>query len=244
MTGLVIAIDGPSGAGKSTLARALAKAVGLVYLDTGAMYRAVAWEVLKNRVSLEDPQAVTRCAQGVEFSLTAEGQLFWNGHRVTARLRSTEVAETASRVAAVPGVRRVLVKQQQALGGRGGCVVEGRDMGTVVFPHADLKIFLTAGLSERARRRQRDFSRVGSPAALTQVARDLHRRDARDRRRVVAPLKPARDAVRLDTSRLTAKDTLARALSLVENVKREQGTGDRGGRTGQRGQARSAPGRG
>ncbi|MBI3323423.1 MAG: (d)CMP kinase [Candidatus Omnitrophica bacterium] len=220
---LVITIDGPSGSGKSTAARELARRLGFLYLDTGAMYRAVAFQALRRRVPLADARALTRLTERsrITFRRAAGGRnrVFLDGEEVTRRIRRPEVSTAASRVALVPGVRRALVREQQRLGRRGGLVAEGRDAGTVVFPRAPLKFFITASAAERARRRHAEERQMGHRVSRTQVLREIRARDRRDRGRKVAPLRPAPGAIRIDNTRLQARQVLAILSDYVQGAK-------------------------
>ena len=204
----IVAIDGPAGAGKSTVTRALARRLGLTYLDTGAMYRALAWWVLRQGVNPEDPLAVAPLLVDLDLDLSQndQGQLRIqvNGHDVSTAIRGPEVTAVVSAVAAHPCVRQSLTAQQQRLGERGGLVAEGRDTGTAVFPDAECKIFLTASVAERARRRARDLRQQGFDAPdLAELERQIAERDERDSTRAVAPLRQASDALVLVSDGMT-----------------------------------------
>jgi cytidylate kinase len=213
----VIAIDGPAGAGKSTLARGLAKALKLTYIDTGAMYRSVAWKALRMGADLDDPKALARLAGKLDigFRPCRGGQkVFADGVDVTKAIRSPESTQGASVVAVVPGVRKAMVRRQRMMGRDGGVVMEGRDIGTVVFPKADVKFFVDASVEERARRR---FSEMkGAGVDLTSVQNSIRRRDRRDRGRKDSPLRPAKDAILLDNTGLTKTQSLRRVMSLLK----------------------------
>lgn len=205
----IIAIDGPAGAGKSTVARQVAAKLGLVYLDTGAMYRAVTWLVLQQKISDNDDCAiaelVSRCV--IQLAPSQDNkypvQVWINGHHVTQEIRSVEVTSKVSAIAAQKAVRQALVKQQQSWGKKGGLVAEGRDIGTHVFPDAEVKIFLTASVEERARRRQQDFQKQGQPeVSLEQLEKDIAERDWKDSTRKVSPLQKATDAIEINTDGL------------------------------------------
>jgi CMP/dCMP kinase len=218
----VVAIDGPAGAGKSTLARGVAKSLGLTYVDTGAMYRAVAWKALHLGADLDDPRALAALAgrMKISFKPARAGQkVVADGRDVTTVIRTPEVTQTASVVAAVPGVRRALVERQRRLGRKGGVVMEGRDIGTVVFPRADVKFFIDASIEERARRRFKEMHAKDAGVDLKSIEESIRRRDKRDRGRADSPLRPAADAVTVDTTRLTQAQVLKILLSLVPAVR-------------------------
>lgn len=217
---LVIAVDGPSGAGKGTVARAVATALAFRHVDTGAMYRAVAWRAQALGISLDDAAAVTAVAEAAAFDL-ADGRVGIDGHDVTDRIRTPAMDKASTLVARNPGVRQVLVARQRALGEGGGVVMEGRDIGTVVFPAADLKVYLDASPEERARRRAADPAHTsGRTSDVAHIAEDLAARDKSDSTRSVAPLVRAADAVYIDTTGLPIEDVVSRVLALVEVVRR------------------------
>lgn len=204
---MIIAIDGPSGAGKSTVAKAVAKKLGFSCLDTGAMYRAVAWQALQEGISLDDNEALgaLALAKHVDFGHVpgdpAPRQVFIDGEDVTQAIRTAEIDKAVSPVSAAPAVREALVAQQQRIGKAGNYVVEGRDIGTVVFPEAEIKIFLTASDEERAHRRVRqNVDRGVGSIDYQEVLADIRRRDDYDSSRASSPLKPAEDAVRIDST--------------------------------------------
>jgi cytidylate kinase len=194
---IIIAIDGPAGAGKSTIARSLAQRLGFTYIDTGAMYRSVALWALRLNQDLDDMLRLEQLAKEARIEF-AGGRVLLNGEDVTDAIREPHVSEAASRVSACPGVRRAMREEQRRIGEMGSAVMEGRDIGTVVFPEARVKIFLDASAEERARRRA---SELGTP--LEQVAQDMAGRDRRDRTRAEAPLTQAPDADYIDSSGLT-----------------------------------------
>jgi len=212
---LIVAIDGPSGAGKGTVARAVASRLGYRHVDTGAMYRAVAWKALYEGVDIADEAAVAAVGDRAAFDLE-QGRVAIDGHDVAAAIRTPEIDKAAAAVARHPAVRRVLVARQRAFGGAGGVVMEGRDIGTVVFPDADVKIYLDASPEERARRRAADPAHTSSKAAqLADVATALAERDKSDSTRAVSPLAIAPDAVVLDTTGLSVEDVIERVLDLI-----------------------------
>ncbi|HBR28570.1 MAG TPA: (d)CMP kinase [Firmicutes bacterium] len=216
---ITIAIDGPAGSGKSTVAKLVADALGILYLDTGAMYRAITLKALRAGIVLTQEEALTNLAAQtvLEFKQTDDGgyHLFMDGEDVSEQIRSDQVTKKVSVVAAVAGVRAVLVKQQQIIGHLGGVVMDGRDIGTVVLPQADLKIFLIASLEERAQRRWLELQAKGAAVTKHEIQEDLKQRDAFDSGRPVAPMRPAADSVTIDSSRLSIQEVVARILSLV-----------------------------
>lgn len=214
--GLVVAIDGPAGAGKSTAARRLARTLGYTYIDSGAMYRAVGLAAHRRGLDADDTDAIALLAEGVTLVPGADGaRVLLDGVDVTGELRGPEVGAWASRVAAQPVVRARLLDRQRALAAVGGVVMDGRDIGTVVFPGADCKFYLTASTDERARRRHAEDSARGVAGELAATRAELEARDRRDRERAIAPLRPADDAITIDTSTLTPDEVVARMLETV-----------------------------
>ena len=214
---IIVAIDGPAGAGKSTIARHLARHFGLLNLETGAMYRAFALKALRTGLPLDDSQALERLAAATAIRLEsgeAENRVLLDGEDVTGLIRTQAVTDAASRVSVFPSIRAWMVKLQQQLGAQGGVVMEGRDIGTVVFPHADAKIFLDAAPEVRGMRR---FDQMGPKPAQQpeEVIRDLRERDLRDRNRADSPLRPAEDAVLLDSTNMTLDEAVAAAEDIV-----------------------------
>jgi len=219
---LVIAIDGPSGAGKSTVGRALAERLGYTFLDTGSMYRAVALRALREGLDLDSEQAIAALAEQCEIALLDFGRrVLLDGEDVTAAIRSQGVAAAAARVSVHPAVRSHMVARQRRMGEGGGVVADGRDIGTVVFPRAALKIFLDADPAERAVRRQRELAATGVCAALADVERETRERDRSDTTREASPLQAAPDAVRVDTTALSLDAVLALLLDLSASRSRE-----------------------
>ena len=216
MKRLVIAIDGPSGAGKGTISRAIAEALGYRHVDTGAMYRAVGWKAAHDGISLEDEAAVSALARAATIHVEG-GVVAIDGHDVTRAIRTPEIDKAATAVARLPRVREALVARQRALGAEGGVVMEGRDIGTVVFPTADVKIYLDASAEERARRRATDASHSGSQSGQAAVAEAIQARDKADATRAVSPLAIATDAVHIDTTGMPIEEVVDHVMGLVRS---------------------------
>jgi cytidylate kinase len=215
MSALTIAIDGPSGAGKGTVARAVAAALGYRHVDSGAMYRAIGWKAVGERVPLDDEPAVALIAQQSHIDIVDE-VVSIDGTDVTRAIRTPEIDRAAAAVARLPSVRSVLVARQREIGARGAIVMEGRDIGTVVFPQADVKIYLDASTEERARRRALDPAHSGGPTAVAEVATALSARDELDRTRAASPLYAARDAVVIDTTGKPVAQVVEEVLVVVK----------------------------
>jgi pantoate ligase/cytidylate kinase len=227
----IIAIDGPAGAGKSTVARLVAQHLHLLYLDSGAMYRAITWFVLQSETAIDDEAGIAELTSQCQIRLTEDSepretsssipascQVWVNGQNVTQAIRSPEVTANVSAIAAQPAVRRELVKQQQEYGRRGGVVMDGRDIGTYVFPNAELKIFLTASVQERARRRQQDLKNMGqAEVSLEDLEHSIYQRDFKDSTRSISPLRKAADAIEIQTDALTIEDVTDKIIGLFES---------------------------
>ena len=221
-----IAIDGPAASGKSTIGELLAQRLGYLYLDTGAMYRAVTWIALQQGIDIADEEAITALAERVEINITRptadDGRQYTvcaNGQDVTWQIRRPEVDANVSPVSAYPGVRQALTDQQRRIGRRGRIVMMGRDIGTVVLPEADLKIYLAATAEERAHRRYREILERGEEADCEKVLSAMRRRDKIDSEREAAPLRPADDAIIIDTTGLSIAEVLARVEELAQSPK-------------------------
>jgi CMP/dCMP kinase len=217
---LTIVIDGPAGSGKSTVARRVAQALGITLLDTGAIYRAVALAARRAGVAWNDGGHLAGVAAGLQLEFRLEGErnrVLLAGEDVTDAIREPQISSGASQVSALPGVRRALLALQRGFAARGSLVAEGRDLGTVVFPDAGLKVFLSARPDERARRRALELAAAGRPVPVEQVRRDQDARDEADSSRAVAPLRAAPDAFTVDTSDLSLDEVVARVLELTRN---------------------------
>jgi CMP/dCMP kinase len=221
---LIIAIDGPSGAGKSTLAKKLAEQLGFIYLDTGAMYRALALKILRQGVDLADDQKLAELVNTTAVDLQcdrAELKVLLDEKNVASEIRTPAVSQMASKASALKIVRDRMLDLQRRLGQRGSVVAEGRDIGTVVFPDAQVKIFLSASAAERARRRCAELRAAGQPVDLDVTLREIEERDKRDSERTLAPLQKAQDALVIDSSNSTADEVAARVLAEIRMKQNE-----------------------
>ena len=224
---LMVAIDGPSGAGKSTVAKRLARELGYTYLDTGAMYRAIAWAVLNKGLDPSDEVGLRRILATIRLELIVEERglrLILNGHDVTEELRTPEMSQMASKVSEFKVVRDRMMELQRSMGSRGGMVAEGRDIGTVVFPEADVKIYLDAAKPERARRRFLELQAQVKGGTLDETLREMEERDRRDQERAVAPLRKAEDAVVIDSTSFGVEFVVDR---IMREVRKKQGPNPR-----------------
>lgn len=212
-----IAIDGPAGAGKSTIAKRIAKEMGFIYVDTGAMYRAMAIYFLDHNIAADDETSVNEACKDVKVSITYEDgaqQVILNGENVTGRLRREEVGVMASKTSVYPAVRTKLVELQRELASVADVIMDGRDIGTCVLPNAELKIYLTASVEARAKRRYDELVEKGEKADLAVIAADIEDRDARDMNREISPLRQAEDAILVDSSDMTIEDVVNRVREL------------------------------
>jgi cytidylate kinase len=216
--GLVVALDGPSGAGKSSAGRELARRLGYLYIDTGAMYRALALKALRAGAPLDDEAALVPVAHESRIDLR-EGRVLLDSEDVSAAIRSREVSAAASRVSVHPAVRREMVARQREMGKAGGVVLDGRDIGTAVFPDAEVKIYVDADTAVRARRRHAELEAAGEEADLAAIEREVRERDWNDSHRADSPLTRAPDAVLIDTTGLGFEEVVARMLEVVERVR-------------------------
>ncbi len=217
---IVITIDGPAGAGKSTVARQLARHLGFAYLDTGAMYRALTLKAIRRKVNLEDEKSLAGLARETQLDLTVgldkAPEVLLDGVDVSTEIRTLEVTNNAFYIARAPSVREILVKRQQEIGAKANCVLEGRDTGTVVFPHAAYKFYLDADFKERARRRIDELKLKGKAVDESALSRDLNDRDERDFSRRVGPLKKADDAIVIDSTHLSIEQVVEKILGYLE----------------------------
>jgi cytidylate kinase len=226
---MIIAIDGPSGAGKSTLGRMIARELGYLYIDTGAMYRAVALAVIESKVSLRDAQKVVAAARNADIKLEGDPdslRVSLNGRDVSEEIRTEEVSHASSVISTIPEVRRTLVERQRKMGARGRVVLDGRDIGTVVFPNADLKFFLTAQPQERAARRFKEERLRERDVTFEETLSDITARDERDSTREDSPLAIADNAVVIDSTDLSIKEVGERMLAIIRERQAEKESGD------------------
>ncbi|WP_371369357.1 Cytidylate kinase [Sporomusa rhizae] len=218
MKRLNIAIDGPAGAGKSTVAKLVAQRLGYIYIDTGAMYRAVAWQAINNKIEL-DSTAIANLARQLELKLAyinGKTEVAVNGQDITEAIRTPEVSRVVAKVSQVPELREIMLKLQRDMAKQGGVVMDGRDIGTHVLPNAEIKIFLTASISERAKRRWQELTAKGYSIDLTELEAEIACRDREDCEREIAPLIAAADAVTVDTTSLSIEATVEKILELCE----------------------------
>lgn len=213
---LTIAIDGPAGAGKSTVSKLVAQRLCLLYLDTGAMYRALTLKVVRNNIELSDTEEIIEIARNCKISFANGGKItLFDGEDVSEEIRSTEVENTISDVVKIPEVRNIMVKKQREIAQNRGIVAEGRDITTVVFPNAELKIYLTASVKTRAKRRYEELKEKGRDVNFDEIVQQIKRRDRKDREREYAPLKKADDAVLIDSTDMTPEEVVERIVKLV-----------------------------
>jgi CMP/dCMP kinase len=218
---IAIAIDGPAASGKSTTAKLVAEKLGYLHIDTGAMYRAITWKVLQKKLNLEDEKNIVALAQNstVRLLVTRDGnKVFLDDDDITKAIRMPNVSRSVSAVSSFEGVRKVMVREQQTMAAEGGVVLDGRDIGTVVLPKADLKIFMIADVKERARRRKQDLAKEGVEASEADLVHEIETRDKKDSTRAASPLKKARDAVELDTSNLSIDEQVEFIVTRAKKI--------------------------
>jgi len=217
---LIVAIDGPSGAGKSTVARRLARELGYLYMDTGAMYRAVALNVLESKIDPFDEKELRKILEDIRVKLIEKDsglRLLLNGRDVTEEIRTPEMSQLASKISELQAVRERMVGIQRDMGSQGGLVAEGRDIGTVVFPRAEVKIYLDASEPERARRRFQELLARGKQVTLEETLRDMNERDRRDKERTLSPLRKAGDAIVIDSTSFGVEAVVDRVVNEIKN---------------------------
>ncbi len=216
---LVIAIDGPAGSGKSTVSKKVASKLGLMYIDTGAMYRALTLKAVRENIGLEDESSLIRLASSTKIDLKEKGgvlKVILDGEDVSSLIRTPELTNKVKYIARVPGVRAEMVRLQRSIGERHGAALEGRDIGTVVFPDADYKFYLDADVDERARRRYKELRELGQNVTLEDIKKDVVRRDSSDMTRSVGALKKAPDAIFIDTTRLSVDGVVDKILAYIK----------------------------
>ena len=218
---MIITIDGPSGAGKSSVSKELSRRLGFDYLDTGAMYRAVALFMKERGIDLSDRAAVADALKGMKISFE-QGRIFLNGRDVSDLIRTPEMDMAASKVSAIPEVRQAMTRLQRSLAAKGDIIAEGRDMGTVVLPNAELKIFLSASAEERAKRRKRQLEEAGQTVSYETILRQIKKRDKNDSNRDIAPLCPAEDAVVIDSSDMDFQQVVEAVVDLANKLREKK----------------------
>jgi cytidylate kinase len=216
---MIIAIDGPAGAGKSTVAKRLAKELGFLYIDTGAMYRVLTLKAIKNNIDIKDTSKLIEMAANTHLDLTnsPDGSLkvFLDGRDVTEQIRQPQITKLVSDLAKIKEIREIMLKRQRSLGNQRDSVLDGRDIGTVVFPDADKKFYIDAKFPERIRRRFKELKDLGQQVTLKGIEDDLHNRDTIDSTREIAPLKKAADAIYIDTTNMTIEEVVEKLLSYI-----------------------------
>lgn len=225
---LIVAIDGPAGAGKSSIAKIVAHELGYLYIDTGAMYRAITWKALQRHLNIHDGDALTRLAKETEIELKPDAKgsalrVFVDGEEVTPEIRSENVSLHTNAIAAVQGIRKILRDKQRAMGKKGGVVMEGRDIGTSVFPHADVKFYLDASPTERAERRYKELKAKGKKVNLERIAHALAQRDYLDKNRGISPLKQAKDAIVIDSTDLSLEEAAQKMINHIGFIVNQKG---------------------
>lgn len=214
---MIIAIDGPSASGKSTTAKGVAERLGITHLDTGAMYRAVTLGIIEYCIDLDNHERICEFLEELEINFDSFNNIWSNGHKVTEKIRTTEVSSNVSAVSAIPQVREKLVAIQRIIAENSDCVLEGRDIGTVVFPNADYKFFLVADLEIRAKRRLIELEKIGEKSSLGELMSDIQNRDRLDATRDISPLVQAEDAIAIDTGNLTIDEQVEKIIEIINN---------------------------
>ena len=219
---MIIAIDGPAASGKSTTAQGVAQRLGIMYLNTGAMYRAVTLGIVESGLDLEDIDAVQGFIADTVIGFGENNQILLNGKNVSAKVQSSAISDKVSAVSAVPDIRKAMVQVQREIASKNDCVLEGRDIGTVVFPEAKFKFFLVADVAVRAARRMKDLGALGESWSLDELIKDILRRDELDSTRSHSPLVRAGDAIPIDTSQLTIDETIEKIVNKITKIKNEE----------------------
>ena len=214
---MIIAIDGPSASGKSTTAKGVAERLGITHLDTGAMYRAVTLGIIESNINLNDNESISEFLKNIEIHFDSLNDIWLNGHNVAEKIRTIEVSSNVSAVSALPVVREKMVLIQRFIAKDKHCVLEGRDIGTIVFPNADYKFFIVADLEIRAKRRLQDLKKIGEIRSLTELISDIENRDRLDSSRDASPLVEAKDAISIDTSKLTIDEQIEKIIEIINN---------------------------
>ena len=212
---MIIAIDGPSASGKSTTAKGVARRLGITHLDTGAMYRAVTLGIIEYGIDLDDHKRICEFLEELEINIDSSNDIWANGHNVTGKIRANKVSSNVSAVSAIPQVREKMVAIQRLIAGGFNCVLEGRDIGTVVFPNADYKFFLIADLEIRAKRRLVELEKIGEISSLSELKADIQNRDLLDSSRNISPLVQAEDAITIDTGNLTIDEQIEKIVEII-----------------------------
>ena len=214
---MIIAIDGPSASGKSTTAKGVAERLGITHLDTGAMYRATTYGIIESGIDLNDVQSIHEFLKNMALQFDSFNHIWINGENVSIKIRTNKISTSVSAVIAVPAVRSRMVEIQRSIAKGKDCVLEGRDIGTVVFPNADFKFFLTADILVRAKRRLKDLEKIGEESTLNDLMSDIEKRDVLDSSRDVSPLVQAKDAIAINTSNLTINEQVEKIVQIINN---------------------------
>ena len=214
---MIIAIDGPSASGKSTTAKGVAERLGITHLDTGAMYRATTYGIIESGIDLNDVQSIHEFLKNMALQFDSFNHIWINGENVSNKIRTNKISSSVSAVSAVPAVRSKMVEIQRSIAKGKDCVLEGRDIGTVVFPNADFKFFLIADILVRAKRRLKDLEKIGEESTLNDLMSDIEKRDVLDSSRDVSPLVQAKDAIAINTSNLTINEQVEKIVQIINN---------------------------
>ena len=213
---MIIAIDGPSASGKSTTAKGVAERLGITHLDTGAMYRATTYGIIESGIDLNDVQSIHEFLKNMALQFDSFNHIWINGENVSKKIRTNKISSSVSAVSAVPAVRSKMVEIQRSIAKGKDCVLEGRDIGTVVFPNADFKFFLIADILVRAKRRLKDLEKIGEESTLNDLMSDIEKRDVLDSSRDVSPLVQAKDAIAINTSKLTINEQVEKIVQIIK----------------------------